>query len=229
MSQNCLHTSCFRAVMQMKSLITFQNDPGCTVLVMDASASLGLDLSFVTHVYLMEPIWDRRWDTAFLFPQRKGSEVSVYIICEHLKTFILPCQVRQLFCADHVFTCCSVEEQVVSRAHRMGAIRPVLVETLAMRGTIEQQILEFLQVNHLQPPALKFSSSVLCFGQVLSLTTCIVGFRIHQAREFMIQVAKEITCSKTAAWPIWTSSEQLQWPPKTSNLCSVRIRTSRGI
>jgi SNF2 family DNA or RNA helicase len=46
--------------MQMKSLITFQNDPGCTVLVMDASASLGLDLSFVTHVYLMEPIWDGR-------------------------------------------------------------------------------------------------------------------------------------------------------------------------
>lgn len=39
----------------------------------------------------------------------------------------------------------SVEEQVVSRAHRMGATRPVLVETLAMRGTIEQQMLEYLQ------------------------------------------------------------------------------------
>ena len=29
----------------------------------------------------------------------------------------------------------------------MGATRPVLVETLAMRGTIEQQMLEFLQVS----------------------------------------------------------------------------------
>lgn len=83
---------------KMKSLLSFQNDKECTVLLMDGSAALGLDLSFVTHVYLMEPIWDR-----------------------------------------------SVEEQVVSRAHRMGATRPVLVETLAMRGTIEEQMLQFLQ------------------------------------------------------------------------------------
>lgn len=41
----------------------------------------------------------------------------------------------------------SMEEQVISRAHRMGATRPVHVETLAMRGTIEEQMLEFLQVN----------------------------------------------------------------------------------
>lgn len=39
-----------------------------------------------------------------------------------------------------------MEEQVISRAHRMGATRPVYVETLAMRGTIEEQMLEFLQV-----------------------------------------------------------------------------------
>lgn len=40
-----------------------------------------------------------------------------------------------------------MEEQVISRAHRMGATHPVHVETLAMRGTIEEQMLEFLQVN----------------------------------------------------------------------------------
>lgn len=39
-----------------------------------------------------------------------------------------------------------MEEQVISRAHRMGATRPIRVETLAMRGTIEEQMLEFLQV-----------------------------------------------------------------------------------
>ncbi|KDO49062.1 hypothetical protein CISIN_1g0010982mg, partial [Citrus sinensis] len=38
-----------------------------------------------------------------------------------------------------------MEEQVISRAHRMGATRPIHVETLAMRGTVEEQMLEFLQ------------------------------------------------------------------------------------
>lgn len=41
----------------------------------------------------------------------------------------------------------SMEEQVISRAHRMGATRPINVETLAMYGTIEEQMLKFLQVN----------------------------------------------------------------------------------
>ncbi|XP_021859343.2 F-box protein At3g54460 [Spinacia oleracea] len=86
------------AINKKKALTTFQDDPSCMVLVMDGSAALGLDLSFVTHVFLMEPIWDR-----------------------------------------------SLEEQVISRAHRMGAVRPIHVETLAMRGTIEEQMLEFLQ------------------------------------------------------------------------------------
>ncbi|XP_072961356.1 F-box protein At3g54460 [Typha angustifolia] len=81
-----------------KSLMEFQHDPNCMALLMDGSAALGLDLSFVTYVFLMEPIWDR-----------------------------------------------SMEEQVISRAHRMGATRPIYVETLAMRGTIEEQMLEFLQ------------------------------------------------------------------------------------
>ena len=41
-----------------------------------------------------------------------------------------------------------MEEQVISRAHRMGAVRPIHVETLAMRGTIEEQMMEFLQVRY---------------------------------------------------------------------------------
>ncbi|KAJ8423789.1 hypothetical protein Cgig2_023111 [Carnegiea gigantea] len=86
------------ASSKKKSLANFQHDPAFMVLVMDGTAALGLDLSFVTYVFLMEPIWDR-----------------------------------------------SMEEQVISRAHRMGAVRPIHVETLAMRGTIEEQMLEFLQ------------------------------------------------------------------------------------
>lgn len=39
-----------------------------------------------------------------------------------------------------------MEEQVISRAHRMGAIRPIHVETLVMRETIEQQMVQFRQV-----------------------------------------------------------------------------------
>lgn len=45
-----------------------------------------------------------------------------------------------------IFYFISIEEQVISRAHRMGANRPIHVETLAMRGTIEEQMVEFLQV-----------------------------------------------------------------------------------
>src|ERR1051325_11197531 len=47
--------------VQMKSLTMFQHDASCMVLLMDGSAALGLDLSFVSYVFLMEPIWDRRY------------------------------------------------------------------------------------------------------------------------------------------------------------------------
>lgn len=42
-----------------------------------------------------------------------------------------------------------MEEQVISRAHRMGATRPIHVETLVMRETIEEQMVQFLQVCHI--------------------------------------------------------------------------------
>ncbi|KAM7268604.1 hypothetical protein ACFE04_010770 [Oxalis oulophora] len=84
--------------IKAKSLAKFQYDDSCLALLMDGSAALGLDLSFVNHVFLMEPLWDR-----------------------------------------------SMEEQVISRAHRMGATRPINVETLVMRGTIEEQMMKFLQ------------------------------------------------------------------------------------
>ncbi|GBG65906.1 hypothetical protein CBR_g54197 [Chara braunii] len=48
------------ASLRAKSLRRFQTDPLCSVLLMDGTGALGLDLSFVAHVYLMEPIWDRR-------------------------------------------------------------------------------------------------------------------------------------------------------------------------
>ncbi|XLR07994.1 hypothetical protein HN51_062971 [Arachis hypogaea] len=83
-----------------KSLATFQHDSSCMKLVTDGSAALGLDLSFITHVFLMESIWDR-----------------------------------------------SMEEQVISRAHRMGASRPIHVETLAMHGTIEEQNMMLINVE----------------------------------------------------------------------------------
>lgn len=75
-------------------LTKFRRDPRCGVLLMDESGALGLDLSLVQHVFLMEPIRDR-----------------------------------------------SVEEQVVSRAHRMGASQEVRVEIVAMKGTYEEAML----------------------------------------------------------------------------------------
>ncbi|ERN16229.1 hypothetical protein AMTR_s00063p00087160 [Amborella trichopoda] len=115
---------------KMKSLMTFQHDANCMVLLMDGSAALGLDLSFVTHVFLMEPIWDR-----------------------------------------------SMEEQVISRAHRMGATRPIHVETLAMYGTIEEQMLEFLQLGfHVEVFYLHFYVKRLNSHHVIGFS---VGVVIH--------------------------------------------------
>ena len=76
------------------ALAHFQRDPRCGVLIMDETGALGLDLSFVQHVFLMEPIANK-----------------------------------------------SFEEQVVSRAHRMGAKEEVHVEVLAMCDTYEEEIL----------------------------------------------------------------------------------------
>ncbi|KAL3673932.1 hypothetical protein V7S43_001619 [Phytophthora oleae] len=61
---------------RMRALKRFRSDPSLNVLLLSEMGSHGLDLSFVTHVFLMEQIWDK-----------------------------------------------SLEQQVISRAHRMGAQR----------------------------------------------------------------------------------------------------------
>jgi hypothetical protein len=40
------------------ALNTFRRDPATTILLMDESGALGLDLSFVNHIFLMEPLTD---------------------------------------------------------------------------------------------------------------------------------------------------------------------------
>lgn len=66
--------------------LAVQNDDMCGVLIMDQTGAVGLDLSFASWVFLLEPIED-----------------------------------------------ISVHQQVVSRAHRMGAKQPVHLETLVMK------------------------------------------------------------------------------------------------
>ena len=69
------------------SIARFRHDASCNVLLMDEAGAVGLDLSFVQHVFLMEPLVDT-----------------------------------------------AVEAQIISRAHRMGATRPVHVEVLVMQA-----------------------------------------------------------------------------------------------
>ncbi|KAK1948543.1 putative SWI/SNF-related [Phytophthora citrophthora] len=76
-----------------ENLEKFRYDPGVHVLLLSNLASHGLDLSFVTHIFLLEEIWDK-----------------------------------------------SVEQQVISRAHRMGARHSVVVEQLWIKGTVECQL-----------------------------------------------------------------------------------------
>lgn len=71
------------------SEVAMQEHPRCSVLLMDEAGSVGLDLSFVPWVFLMEPLENA-----------------------------------------------SLEEQVISRAHRMGAKAAVQVETLVMRVSL---------------------------------------------------------------------------------------------
>jgi SNF2 family DNA or RNA helicase len=80
--------------IRMKQLMRFRKDPNVNVLLLTEVGSHGLDLSFVTHIFLMDEIWDK-----------------------------------------------SLEQQVISRAHRMGASQAVVVEQLWMRGSVESQML----------------------------------------------------------------------------------------
>jgi SNF2 family DNA or RNA helicase len=68
------------------ALAQFEHDPHCTVLLMDDTGAVGLDLSFVEYVFLMEPLVDA-----------------------------------------------AQEQQIVSRAHRIGATATVNVEVLVMQ------------------------------------------------------------------------------------------------
>ncbi|OWZ17619.1 hypothetical protein PHMEG_0008416 [Phytophthora megakarya] len=96
-SQQDIPTADFIALInpqeRIKNLEEFRSNPDVHVLLLSNLGSHGLDLSFVTHIFLLEEIWDK-----------------------------------------------SVEQQVISRAHRMGAKHSVVVEQLWMRGTVECQL-----------------------------------------------------------------------------------------
>jgi len=69
----------------------FRENPDIQIILIDSAGALGLDLSFVTHVYLLDPIWDK-----------------------------------------------SQEDQVISRAHRLGAKNSITVEKFIASGTVEE-------------------------------------------------------------------------------------------
>lgn len=68
----------YSLLIQMKALSKFQHDASCMALLMDGSAALGLDLSFVTHVFLMEPIWDKRYIVGFILPSSVGTHLLLF-------------------------------------------------------------------------------------------------------------------------------------------------------
>lgn len=68
-----------------RAIATFRHGPA-RVMLMDSVGAVGLDLSCVQHVFLMEPLGDL-----------------------------------------------ALEQQIVSRAHRLGATRPVHAEVLVMQ------------------------------------------------------------------------------------------------
>ncbi|GMF09838.1 unnamed protein product [Phytophthora lilii] len=100
--------------VRMKQLMRFRKDPNVNVLLLTEVGSHGLDLSFVTHIFLMDEIWDK-----------------------------------------------SLEQQVISRAHRMGANQAVVVEQLWMRGSVESQMLRPHEADETQPELERKTSAML--------------------------------------------------------------------
>ena len=78
---------------RIAALKIFRDDPKISILLLDGVGAVGLDLSFVSHIFLLDPIWDK-----------------------------------------------SLEDQVISRAHRLGAKRSITVEKFIARGTVEQMM-----------------------------------------------------------------------------------------
>jgi SNF2 family DNA or RNA helicase len=74
--------------------IFVRNESKHILILGTTNGSVGLDLSIVEYIFLLEPIWDS-----------------------------------------------SLEQQVIARAHRLGARNTVYVERIAMRGSIEEQML----------------------------------------------------------------------------------------
>ena len=50
----------------------FKLDPQVTILVLDQSGALGLDLSFVSHVWLMEPLADASLEQQVMRGREEG-------------------------------------------------------------------------------------------------------------------------------------------------------------
>lgn len=53
----------FSRKTRAKELERFRTDPECFVLLLGKRGAHGLDLSFVTHMFLMDQIWDRSLET----------------------------------------------------------------------------------------------------------------------------------------------------------------------
>ncbi|CAM9678677.1 unnamed protein product [Ectocarpus fasciculatus] len=64
-----------------KELERFRTDPECFVLLLGKRGAHGLDLSFVTHMFLMEQIWDRSLETQVVArANRMGAKGSVSVV-----------------------------------------------------------------------------------------------------------------------------------------------------
>eukprot|EP00903_Cladosiphon_okamuranus_P012127 g11378.t1 len=64
-----------------RELERFRTDPECFVLLLGKKGAHGLDLSFVTHMFLMDQIWDRSLETQVVArANRMGAKGSVSVV-----------------------------------------------------------------------------------------------------------------------------------------------------
>eukprot|EP00871_Galdieria_phlegrea_P005838 jgi/Galph1/741/GphlegSOOS_G5550.1 len=65
---------------KMNALYEFRENPLVQILLLDSTGSLGHDLSFVTHIYLMEPVWDQSLASQVISrAHRMGAKEAIHV------------------------------------------------------------------------------------------------------------------------------------------------------
>ncbi|GJD09671.1 F-box protein [Galdieria sulphuraria] len=124
---------------KMNALHRFRHDSSFQVLILDSTGALGHDLSFVSHIYIMEPVWNQSLASQVISrAHRMGAKEPIYVDILAMKGTVEETMVTKSF---------DLKEDITSRAEtskEKEAIerkkRSFILNSLHMvRGVVENQ------------------------------------------------------------------------------------------